>query len=158
MKTFYLINPNYLKFIVIRGIETLTHVFNTILHYTKNLEITYLHSQKAYYYYIEFISQISEDQNIFLQLSSNDAIMYVYKKTIYNINKKFGYIEKSQGIDDILSVIETIMKMTTAANYSDVKDLYPLLVKNADIFPKLEMIIENNVDKNTLTEELKQVL
>jgi hypothetical protein len=82
-------NPNYLKFIVIRGIETITHVFNTILHYTKNLEITYLHCQKAYYYYTEFICQISEDQNIFLQLSSKDAIMYVYKKTIYEINNEY---------------------------------------------------------------------
>ena len=82
-------NPNYLKFIVIRGIETITHVFNTILHYTKNLEITYLHCQKAYYYYTEFICQISEDHNIFLQLSSKDAIMYVYKKTIYEINNEY---------------------------------------------------------------------
>ena len=82
-------NPNYLKFIVIRGIETITHVFNTILHYTKNLEITYLHCQKAYYYYTEFICQISEDQNVFLQLSSKDAIMYVYKKTIYEINNEY---------------------------------------------------------------------
>lgn len=82
-------NPNYLKFIFIRGIETITHVFNTILHYTKNLEITYLHCQKAYYFYIEFICQISEDQNVFLQLSSKDAIMYVYKKTIYEINNEY---------------------------------------------------------------------
>jgi|LakMenEpi03Aug12_release.lakeMendotaPanAssembly.Ray.scaffolds.fasta_scaffold469557_2 hypothetical protein len=82
-------NPNYLKFIVIRGIETVTHVFHTILHYTKNLEITYLHCQKAYYFYIEFICQISEDQNVFLQLSSKDAIMYVYKKTIYEINNEY---------------------------------------------------------------------
>ena len=84
-------NPNYLKFIVIRGIETITHVFNTILHYTKNLEITYLHCQKAYYYYTEFICQISEDQNVFLQLSSKDAIMYVYKKTIYEINRELVF-------------------------------------------------------------------
>ena len=75
-------NILYLKFIVIRGIETITHVFNTILYYTKNLDITYLHCQKAYYFYIEFIGQISEDHNVFLQLSSKDATMYVYKKTI----------------------------------------------------------------------------
>jgi hypothetical protein len=92
-------NPNYLKFIITRGIETITHVFNTILYYTKNLEITYLHCQKAYYYYIEFICQITEDHNIFLQLSSKDAIMYVYKKTIFEINNEY----KKNILDSLIS-------------------------------------------------------
>ena len=80
---------NNLNFILIRGLETITHVFNTILYYTKNINITYLHSQKAYYFYIEFTSQILEDSNIFLQLSSKDAVIYVYKKTIYEINNEY---------------------------------------------------------------------
>jgi hypothetical protein len=81
--------PNNLNFILIRGLETITHVFNTILYYTKNVNITYLHSQKAYYYYIEFMGQILEDNNIFLQLSSKDAVIYVYKKTIYELNNDY---------------------------------------------------------------------
>lgn len=81
--------PNNLNFILIRGLETITHVFNTILYYTKNVNITYLHSQKAYYFYIEFTGQILEDSNIFLQLSSKDAVIYVYKKTIYEINNEY---------------------------------------------------------------------
>jgi len=77
---------NYSKFIIMRGFDTITNVFNNILFYTKNLDLTFYHCQKAYYYYIEFIQQITEDQHVFLQLSSRDASTYVYKKNIFEIN------------------------------------------------------------------------
>jgi hypothetical protein len=76
----------YYIFIFERGIETLIHIFSMIFYYTKNLELTFYHSQKAYYFYIEFIEQISDDTITFLQLSSRDALMFVYKKTIFEIN------------------------------------------------------------------------
>ena len=75
-------NQIYLKFIVIRGLETITNVFSIILYYTKNIDLTYFQCQKSFYYYIEFIGQISEEQHSFLQLNSRDAITYVYKKTL----------------------------------------------------------------------------
>jgi len=78
-------NNNYTKFIIIRGYETITNVFNIILYYTKNLDLTFYHCQKSYYYYIEFIEQIYDEQNLFLQLNSKDAITYVYKKTIFEL-------------------------------------------------------------------------
>lgn len=79
-------NLTYSKFIVIRGFETITNVFSIVLYYTKNIELTYFQCQKSFYYYVEFIGQISEEQHTFLQLSSRDAITYVYKKTIFEIN------------------------------------------------------------------------
>jgi hypothetical protein len=82
-------NLQYSKFIIIRGLETITNVFNIILYYTKNINITYFQCQKAFYYYIEFIEQITEEQHTFLQLSSRDAIIYVYKKTCYEIPNDF---------------------------------------------------------------------
>ena len=48
--------------------------------------MTYFHSQKSFYFYVEFIGQISEDQHSFLHLSSKDASIFVYKKTIFEIN------------------------------------------------------------------------
>lgn len=132
-------NPNYLKFIVIRGIETITHVFNTILHYTKNLEITYLHCQKAYYYYTEFICQISEDQNIFLQLSSKDAIMYVYKKTIYEINNEY-----KKNIVDLLK--DELDKINYVTEYIILlKSLVSIIINN-----------ENFLNKNDNTKLIEQ--
>jgi hypothetical protein len=79
-------NKQYYIFIFERGIETIIHIFSMIFYYTKNLELTFYHSQKAYYFYIEFIEQISDDTITFLQLSSRDALMFVYKKTIFEIN------------------------------------------------------------------------
>jgi hypothetical protein len=51
--------------------------------------MAYYHSQKAFYYYTEFIGQITGDQNMFLQLTSRDAIMFVYKKTIFEIHNDY---------------------------------------------------------------------
>ena len=82
-------NKQYYIFIFERGIETLIHIFSMIFYYTKNLELTFYHTQKAYYFYIEFIEQISDDTITFLQLSSRDALMFVYKKTIFEINNDF---------------------------------------------------------------------
>jgi len=79
---------NYTQFIILRGFETYTNVFNYLLYYTKNTDITFYHCQKTYYYYVEFIEQITDEQNTFLQLSSRDASLYVYKKTIFDINNE----------------------------------------------------------------------
>lgn len=80
---------SYYVFILERGIETLMHVFSVIFFYTKNLDLTIYHTQKAYYFYIEFIEQISDDNITFLKLSSRDAILFVYKKTIFDINSEY---------------------------------------------------------------------
>lgn len=82
-------NKKYYYFIFERGIETLIHVFLFIFYYTKNLELTFYHTQKACYFYVEFIEQISDDNVTFLQLSSRDAILFVYKKTIFDINNEY---------------------------------------------------------------------
>lgn len=84
---------NSFKFILLRGLETMTHVFNFILFSTKNIELTETLSEKSMFYYVEFISQISQlnssESHSFIQISSRDAMIYVYKKTIYDIQKSF---------------------------------------------------------------------
>jgi hypothetical protein len=82
-------NKAHFIFIFERGLETLIHVFSVIFYYTKNLEIAYHHAQQSYYFYIEFIEQISDDTITYLQLTSKDAIMFVYKKTIFNLNNDY---------------------------------------------------------------------
>jgi hypothetical protein len=75
------------RFIIIRGLDTIVNVFNYILLYTKNIDLVYFHCQKAFYFYVEFVGQISEDEKMFLQLTSRDATTYVYKKTIFEISE-----------------------------------------------------------------------
>jgi hypothetical protein len=79
-------NAKLTQFIITRGLDTITNVFNNILYYTKNINMTYFHCQKSFYFYVEFVGQISEDEKMFLQLTSRDATTYVYKKTIFEIN------------------------------------------------------------------------
>lgn len=90
-------NEEVFKFILIRGIDTLSHVFQTMLLYTQNIDATYYHCQRAIILYVEFITQICETSNNFLKLRSQDAMVYVFKKTIYNLNR--SHVNTSQQID-----------------------------------------------------------
>ena len=51
--------------------------------------MAFYHGQKAFYFYVEFIEQISDDTHTFLQLNSRDASMFVYKKTLFDINHDY---------------------------------------------------------------------
>ena len=90
------------QFILFRGLETMTHVFNYILFSTKNLGVSKSYAENSMFYYLEFISQITKDQHVFLQFTSRDAVIYVYKKTIYEIKKECIYEanEKTRNICD----------------------------------------------------------
>ena len=72
-------------FYIVRGIETIFHVFTLILTRTKNVKTAVLNAHKAFYLYIEFCEQIADESNMVLQLSSREAVLYVYKKTIFEL-------------------------------------------------------------------------
>ena len=82
----YIQNQIYSNYIIIRGILAINRIFSILLLYTRNLDIVYHNCQKAYIYYIEFMGQIGEDNHSFLQLNSKDATLFIYKKTIFDIN------------------------------------------------------------------------
>jgi hypothetical protein len=113
----HLKNPTCNKFIIVRGLETVSHVFNNILYYSKNIDLAFYHGQKAFYFYVEFIEQISDDQHTFLQLNSRDATMFVYKKTLFDINNEYRKnmdfeINKKKYSEqfDILQIYSNIIK------------------------------------------------
>lgn len=116
----YIKKHNYYKFIFIRGLDTVTSVFKMLLFFTKNVELTYYHSQKAFYFYVEFIEQISNDQNTFLQLSSREACMFVYKKTIFEINNDFR-----KNMEEISATDKNLFSMI---------DKYLIIYKNTSNF------------------------
>lgn len=82
-------NSEYLKYILIKGLFTISYVFKMLFLFTRNLDLTYYHCQKSYSYYIEFIGQIGDDAVTYLQLNSKDAALFVYKKTIFDINHNY---------------------------------------------------------------------
>lgn len=87
-------NKNLSRFIIIRGLDTITNVFLHILYYTKNIDVTYFHCQKSFYFYVEFVGQITEEEKMFLKLTSRDATTYVYKKTVFEINNELKKINQ----------------------------------------------------------------
>lgn len=103
-------SDEYFNFVVIKGIEVISHIFRMLLMYTRNVDLTYYHCHKAFAYYIEFIGQIGDDHHAFLQLNSKDASLFVYKKTIFDLNTE--YKKEFTASDDDTSIIECIFLLT----------------------------------------------
>ena len=158
-------NQNYSKFIIIRGLDTITHVFMTILYYTKNLDMTYFHCQKSFYFYVEFISQISEAEKLFLQLSSRDAATYVYKKTLFDLNNTVLKPEcsnetklKFDTIGELIKIQKTILlnvlhggkapvKVTSIQEFEEIAGKLNSLTLDLDKIIQLTRIIDLLYDK-----------
>jgi len=141
----YLKNINHLdNNISYKGLNTITNVFTLLLYYTKNIELTFYHAQKSFYFYIEFIQQITQDKNTFLNLSSKDASIFVYKKTIFEINND---IKKNiTAISD-----EDSEKIEYLNSYiSIIKNIFSSLTENKDEFIK-------NINKYLSNATLKQL-
>ena len=141
----------YLSFLIQRGVETIMHCFKFLLMYTKNLELTIYQCKKALYYYIEFIGQISDVSlhHSYLQLNSKDATLFVYKKTIYDINNIYrkNFIQ-SNNDKQFLNSISNIIVLFNAT-------LFHLLQKERLKYSKKESIIHFAIDRATsITDKL----
>ena len=136
-------NEKYLLFVIQRGLETLKHCFKMLYMYTKNLEITMHHCKKAYCYYVEFIGQIGDDNNSYLQLNSKDATLFVYKKTIFEIDNEF---KKNFIIDqDELSYINLISNVIEC--YYEI--ITYILFNEKQIKSKKDSVIQFSIQKTS---------
>jgi hypothetical protein len=164
IENIHLKNDAFYKFIIQRGLITITNVFNVILLYSKNLDMSYYHSQKAFYFYVEFIGQISADQHTFLQLSSRDAIMFVYKKTIFDINNESKKKETECTKDekhklDILERTQIIQQSLIDIVIGDI-DLH-LSTRHAKMkchMVRIEKIIKKILSFKFCTEQLDNII
>ena len=143
------INKDYRYYIFIKGLDVLTNIINLLLITTNNLDLVIYHCHKAYYYYIEFISQLDTDNN-HLELSIKDSIIFVYKKTIFelnnNINSITGIVNNNSDNDNIIK-IENIEKIV---------DIINIFIKIFIIKDILNLSIEkSNNDLSILTHILK---
>ena len=106
-------NLEYYKYVVIRGLETITHVYRMLLLYTRNVDLSFYNCKKALYYYLEFIGQIGDEGHEFLKLTSTDAALFVYKKTVFAINhghrKEYN---ENDGTDDQNIITDNLFTLT----------------------------------------------
>ena len=147
---------HYYKFIFIRGLDTITSVFKILLYLTKNLDLTYYHSQKAFYFYVEFIEQISDDQNSFLQLSSREASLFVYKKTIFEVNNDFrkNMLEYNNNENNLRQIIDLSLHIyTNIINYCINHNSFTNINKNEFLNMCCVKIINYSLAFNNLSHE-----
>ena len=94
---------------------------------------------KIIHYYIEYISQITDkEDNMFFNLTLKDAIVYIYTKTIYDIDE-----ETRQG-HSLLANENAILEIVT--NFTDIYGKLSLSLANSDDFK----LCENNKKKEIL--------
>lgn len=115
-----------------KGIEIISNVFLQVLMYTRNLEVTLHCCNQGIFYYIEYIHQIQhkDKEFVFVNLTMQDAILYIYKKTIYDIND--SYIKKFQATKEDNTILKTIELFVKYYN-----NIINLFIYNAE-FSKLE--------------------
>jgi len=144
----YIQKEIYLKYVLINAIKNTCYIYNFLLLYTKNLDLTIYHTQKSILYYIEFIGQIGDDNHSFLKLNSKDATLFIYKKTIFDVNQDYRKeyeesIETKERLKNLslfVNVYNCIINQYIEYLEFDDKFL-PNLQKN--VFTKLYKIVES---------------
>ncbi len=162
-----------------RGLKILKHIFSILLLYTKNLNLVLYHGKKSYLYFVEFIDQIGEDNHSYLQLTSKDAVLFVYKKTIFEINNEFKTKMTLTDYEKLeLKNIGYTLKIFNEIIYSiiqgDKENYKQNILHSADINHKIISLVKKKkntevvydflvflnemVDKNNFTEHLNKFI
>lgn len=145
-------------YILVNGLETLTHVFKLSILYTKNIDLTIKHTKNSILLYTQFTTQIEEDHNHDLNLTANSASLFVYKKTIYEFNK----IESENKLESetiINNLEQLIMLYRTLFNVFMIdynKNMDDITFKLINIFT--ELINQKNMNnEETLSKTIKNI-
>lgn len=178
------IKNRYYKYVILNGINCINNIFKLLLLYTNNIELVFYHTQKSFIYYIEFITQISDENNNFLQLNSKDATLFVYKKTIFEINNDFRkdfVIKKDnkkilENINNYLLLISKIIDHFINIDNDNIYKIFqnkiiPIFKKlievlfinktEIDLISKIEIIediLNNNIDIESFIVNLQTII
>lgn len=142
-------NNQYRYYIICKGLEMLSNIMLIIIMYTNNIDLSFYYCNKGYYYYLEFISQIDVDNNQ-LELNIKDAILFVYKKTIFEIKEILSTINNSNVNTENRQKLENIrIIINIITSYVKIFKIKNIINNNIDnnIDNKLNIDIETNVDK-----------
>lgn len=144
-----IVNKEYFSYLFLNGIKTINNVFLIILLYTRNLNTANFYSQKSFYLYIEFISQIDNINHSFLQLNGKDASLFVFKKTIYEIDNNYrkDYNCSNQDIFEICNI------------FTNLTYIFFTLIKIPDNIEEFKDIIDKNfLEINSILISIKDIL
>lgn len=141
------------------GIKTVLHIMYNIFINTKNIEITSYYGKTSVTYYFEFINQIcSNNANDFVNLTLQDAIIFVYKKTIFNLNtdyrKNYDNYDDDNILKKIFTINDTINMLHIYNNYTGIryKNIISKFISisniiDIDVIKKIiSLLVDNNID------------
>jgi len=158
-------NPRLKFFIILNGLTTISHVFSMLLYYTKNLDLVCYHTKNAYFFYSEFIGQITEDKNSFLQLTPRDASLFVYKKSLFSIQtenikpilKKPLNDVSNKKLDIVKTNIYILNRVITFFIEKNTENITDLVMHIKDIFKFVDPI-NNGKNYNITQKSFKTLL
>lgn len=109
--------------IIFMGLNAIIHIFRITITKYSNTDIAYHYSKQGYYYYLEYIQQLStvEFQH---NLNINDAIIFAYSKTLSatlselnnNQNINLGNIEFI--LNNLANISNTLLQKNGTTNIS----------------------------------------
>ena len=159
------------NFLLMNGFTTLTHVFKITLNHI-NVEKAIEQTDHSIYYYTQFIEQMEENIMYDLNVSSNAASLFVYKKTIQHLLTKSdtknevqkNEVQKNEvlknevlkNVDYVLLLYRTILDMLLPC--------YMLLPCHTHTLLPLHLLAiafelcQNNTTEATFKQELLNVL
>ena len=140
-------NPSNSLFI---GMNAVHKVFEFVLIKTKNIDNAYFYSQKSYFIYLEYLEQIHKS-DLSQNLNHMDAVLFIYKKTIFDI---FDGDNNNNGSSSISNLI-TLNSDNLAMNERDISELFNTISRfTKTLFfwenPKLSFENRINICKNYL--------
>lgn len=147
-------NDNDNVYLLLNGQATLTHVFTAFLFNTMNPVVAIENMQKSIYYYTQFIDQIEENTLYDLNISSVSASVFVYNKTIGDIEAGNGEALQQTAVQPLflsncMKLIEIYRKLLEAFIKNGL--INELALKTTSISKEIGKDIHNEI-------ELKQVL
>jgi hypothetical protein len=138
----------YLKYIIIYGIDTITHIYKLLLLYTKNVSLTIHHCEKSILFYVEFITQIGDDNHSFLQLTSKDAVMFLYKKTLFELEE--NYVKNCVHTPEHINKIEEFHQIS--------KLMSNMIHQNVYYYTNMDSLMKDVVGISSLVKEHNDIL
>jgi hypothetical protein len=149
-------------YLLINGFSTLTHVFKITLKHQWNasetdasktgLKKAVENTEKAIYYYTQFIEQIDENILYDLNVSSNSASLFVFKKTI-----NFFFPEPKQLADNVIRNVEYLLLLYRTIFDILIQAEYNTLLSTKLINIALELCRNNN-DEAVFNQEMKRIM
>lgn len=134
------------------GLKSVIHIVKLVLFYTNNIDCAIYYGDLSIIYYLEFLTQITTDGQSFIKLTIRDAIIFVYKKTIFNLNKENRKTTQSndKNINKIFQSIDIILLLISKNNYESITKHQLSKLKqfqyNETLLNIVQILNKNNVD------------